>query len=341
MNVNISIDDSRIGAGDITLAERRATENDSSYHGIAIGTIASSESESGTSRDVRIQGKGGITNALANDSAANIVAKNLLLEGGLEDIGSAGKPLTVSLSEAGALRARSDQSIYISNFDQNTILNVGAVYAGDTVSLDSKKGIGYEAGDTLNIGMESYINAGKHLILTAAEGDIGTRNSDTSNPTPLLILNNPELVIDVTAENAWLKGRAPGTEDMGTMTLQRVNVANEFQAESEGALTVKEVTGTNGETVEAFTAKDLNLTAGGDLTVNGDIKATDTADLMSYEGIITVNGEVLGGQVYITTGKTEREEGSQAGNIVINNDVTANGEDGSVSITANVYCKCW
>ena len=142
-------------------------------------------------------------------------------------------------------------------------------------------------------------------------------------------MNNPELVIDVTAENAWLKGRAPGTEDMGTMTLQRVNVANEFQAESEGALTVKEVTGTNGETVEAFTAK-------GDLTVNGDIKATDTADLMSYEGIITVNGEVLGGQVYITTGKTEREEGSQAGNIVINNDVTANGEDGSVSITANV-----
>ena len=336
VNVNISIDDSRIGAGDITLAERRATENDSSYHGIAIGTIASSESESGTSRDVRILGKGGITNALANDAGANIVAKNLLLEGGEGDIGSAGKPLTVSLSEAGALRARSEQSIYISNFDQNTILNVGAVYAGDTVSLDSNKGIGYEAGDTLDIGMESYINAGKHLILTAENGNIGTKNSDTSKPIPMLILNNPNLTIDVTAQNAWLKGRAPSTGDMGTMTLQKVNVANEFQAESEGALTVKEVTGTDGETVEAFTATDIYLTASRNLTVNGAITATDTADLLSHTGIITVNEAVLGGQVYITTGVTEREEGSQAGNIVINNDVTANGEDGSVSITANV-----
>ncbi|MDY6290423.1 MAG: leukotoxin LktA family filamentous adhesin, partial [Succiniclasticum sp.] len=336
VNVNISIDDSRIGAGDITLAERRATENDSSYHGIAIGTIASSESESGTSRDVRILSKGGITNALANDSAANIVAKNLLLEGGQEDIGSAGKPLTVSLSEAGALRARSDQSIYISNFDPNTILNVGAVYAGDTVSLDSKKGIGYEAGDTLNIGMESYINAGKHLILTAEEGNIGIKNSDTSNPIPMLILNNPDLTIDVTAQNAWLKGRDPSTGDMGTMTLQKINVANEFQAESEGALTVKEVTGTDGETVEAFTATDIYLTASRNLNVNGAITATDTADLMSHSGIITVNGTVLGGQVYITTGVTERGEGSQVGNIVINNDVTANGKDGNVTITANV-----
>ena len=234
------------------------------------------------------------------------------------------------------MRARSDQSIYISNFDQNTILNVGAVYAGDTVSLDSKKGIGYEAGDTLNIGMESYIDAGKHLILTAEKGNIGTKNSDTSNPIPLLILNNPDLTIDVTAQNAWLKGRAPSTGDVGTMTLQKVNVANEFLAESEGSLTVKEVTGTDGKTVEAFTATDLYLTANRNLTVNGVITATDTADLLSHSGIITVNGTVLGGQVYITTGVTKREEGSQVGNVVINNIVTAKGKDGNVTITANV-----
>lgn len=88
--------------------------------------------------------------------------------------------------------------------------------------------------------------------------------------------------------------------------------------------------------MEAFTATDIYLTASRNLTVNGAITATDTADLLSHTGIITVNEAVLGGQVYITTGVTEREEGSQAGNIVINNDVTANGEDGSVSITANV-----
>ena len=88
--------------------------------------------------------------------------------------------------------------------------------------------------------------------------------------------------------------------------------------------------------MEAFTATDLYLTANRNLTVHGAITATDTADLLSHSGIITVNGTVLGGQVYITTGVTEREEGSQVGNIVINNDVTTNGEDGSISITANV-----
>ena len=121
--------------------------------------------------------------------------------------------------EDGALRARSSKSIYIKNFDVTSILNIGAVYAGDTVYLNSKSGLGYEAGDPLGIGMESYINVGKHLILTAENGNVGTKNGVNSNPIPLLILNNPSLVIDVTAKNAWLKGRAVNETKPGVMTL--------------------------------------------------------------------------------------------------------------------------
>ena len=126
--------------------------------------------------------------------------------------------------EDGALRARSEQSIYIKNFDDTSILNVCAVYAKDTVSLNSNAGLGYEVGDPLGIGLESYINVGKHLILTAENGSIGTKKDDVSNSVPLLILNNPDLIIDVTAQNAWLKGRAANETNPGVMTLQNVNI---------------------------------------------------------------------------------------------------------------------
>ena len=182
----------------------------------------------------------------------------------------------------------------------------------------------------------SYINAGSHLVLTAENGNIGRKNSVISKLIPLLILNNPNLEIDVTAQNAWLEGIAPSTEDMGTMILQKVNVSNEFGAESEGALTVKKVTGTNGETVEGFTAKDIYLNAAGNLFVDGDVKAYGIADLTSQRGIITLNRTVIGGQVYISTEKTEREEGEQAGNVIINNNVTATAPGGGILIITDV-----
>ena len=174
------------------------------------------------------------------------------------------------------------------------------------------------------------------MVLTAENGNIGRKNSVISKLIPLLILNNPNLEIDVTAQNAWLEGIAPSTEDMGTMILQKVNVSNEFGAESEGALTVKKVTGTNGETVEGFTAKDIYLNAAGNLFVDGDVKAYGIADLTSQRGIITLNRTVIGGQVYISTEKTEREEGEQAGNVIINNNVTATAPGGGILIITDV-----
>ncbi|MBR1662501.1 MAG: leukotoxin LktA family filamentous adhesin, partial [Acidaminococcaceae bacterium] len=332
--VNVTADAEGNGFGDITLAERHASENDITYHGIAVGKIVSlastplpdSDSEKDT-RDVRILAKGGVTNALQDSKAANIVARNLLVEGGDENIGSEEKPLLVSL-EDGALRARSSKSIYIKNFDESSILNIGAVYAGDTVSLNSKAGLGYEAGDPLGIGLESYINVGKHLILTAENGSIGTKNHDTSNPVPLLILNNPGLVIDVTAKNAWLKGRAVNETNPGVMTLQNVDITKEFGAESEGALVLAEVKDKYGETVTSVQAEDIVLVAATDLTVNGNVAVDDTADLTAHAGDITVNGTVDSGQVFITTDGTKAE--NETGNVEINNEITT--ENGSISI---------
>ena len=188
--------------------------------------------------------------------------------------------------------------------------------------------------ETANLG--AYINAGSHLVLTAEKGNIGRKNNSTSKLIPLLILNNPNLDIDVTAQNAWLKGVAPSTENMGTMMLQKVNITNEFRAESEGELTVKKVTGIDGEIMEAFTATDMYLNAAGNLIVNGNVKADGTANLMSQTGIITTNGNVIGGQVYISTEETEREEGSQSGNVIINNRLTATAKNGIISISTNV-----
>ena len=317
--VNVTADAEGNGFGDITLAERHASENDITYHGIAVGKIVSlastplpdSDSEKDT-RDVRILAKGGVRNALQDGSAANIVARNLLVEGGDENIGSEEKPLLVSL-EDGALRARSSKSIYIKNFDESSILNICAVFAGDTVSLNSKSGLGYEAGDPLGIGMESYINVGKHLILTAENGNVGTKNGVNSNPIPLLILNNPGLVIDVTAKNAWLKGRAVNETKPGVMTLQNVNITKEFGAESEGALVLAEVKDGDGKTVTSVQAEDIDLVAATDLTVNGNVEVVDTANLTAHAGDITVNGTVDGSQIFITTDGTKAE--NETGNV--------------------------
>ena len=230
--------------------------------------------------------------------------------------------------EDGALRARSSKSIYIKNFDESSILNICAVFAGDTVSLNSKSGLGYEAGDPLGIGMESYINVGKHLILTAENGNVGTKNGVNSNPIPLLILNNPGLVIDVTAKNAWLKGRAVNETKPGVMTLQNVNITKEFGAESEGALVLAEVKDGDGKTVTSVQAEDIDLVAATDLTVNGNVEVVDTANLTAHAGDITVNGTVDGSQIFITTDGTKAE--NETGNVEINNLITA--ENGSISI---------
>ena len=114
-----------------------------------------------------------------------------------------------------------------------------------------------------------YLDAGSHLTLQAENGNVGTADN------VLRIVNQKAAAIDATAQNAWLKGIANTSgENTDTMTLQTIRVDNEFKAESEGNLKVKEATDENGATITSVEAGTVGLTAAKGISVDGAVTAT-------------------------------------------------------------------
>ena len=211
-------------------------------------------------QDVRLYTQEGIYNTLkgAADSYGNIHAKNLIAYGGAKDIGASDKYLGVALS-GDLLTAAADGSIYIRNMlatEDNGVLRVGSLYAGDTIALESSLGIAMTQDPDY---AQAYLNAGKQLQFNVNTQD-GTAGSKEA---PLRILNSGG-TISLTAGEANLKGVKGLLGEDTSMKLGEITTAGDFTADSEGKL---ETTGS----IQAGKAIDLSGQTGVEL--NNDIAA--------------------------------------------------------------------
>jgi hypothetical protein len=286
-------------------------------------------------------------------------------------------------SEVGAISAASTVAAETGNVEAKANGNVtanGVVQAGQNVLLQSTVGavttasavtaeggnivakahgdITYNAAITANkeIALQStdgnivsatvadaYLDAGTHIALQAENGNAGSADN------ALRIQNNSNTAIDAIAKNAWLKGITNDSgDDSDAMTLQTIRVADEFKAESEGNLKVKEATDENGATITSVEAKTATLTAGNDIAIGGAI-TVDTGFTAKAEGKIYETGSGVlqtksnQDQVELEAGRGVALENMDNSFVRLNVHGTEsasapgtyNAIDGNVSITAN------
>ena len=285
--------------GDVSVAGR--TDKAGEHSAINVGNINATNNNA--QGDVRLYSAKGIYNDLKtdDDNQTNIKGRNLLLVGGEEkvsadgderaSIGTSDKPLTVSL--AGDLtEARASENVYIKNMKQDDVLRLGAMYAGNTISLNSDKG--FKMRDAYNPDKDiaqSYINAGKKLEFvtnTNITGGsiVGEIIGDKDYSIRIL---NDRAPVDITATNAHIRGvgsLAYGVQN-GTLVLGTINTTNEFVAESEGSLSVgqEEEKDSAGNVVKP--AVEGKITAGGNTTLSA-------ADSLTLDGTVTAGNLTSG-----------------------------------------------
>ncbi|SDG25676.1 hypothetical protein SAMN05216584_103125 [Selenomonas sp. WCT3] len=244
-----------VAGGNISVAGRKDAAGE--HSAINVGTIDATQNN--TTGDVRLHSDKGIYNA--NDAdITNITGKNLILTGGTESIGTADKALTISLS-GDLTEARANKNVFIKNGNHNDFLRLGAMFAGDTISLSSEKG--FKMSTASEDIAESYINAGKKLEFTtnATEGIVGEADS-------AIRLLNDRATVNLAAQSAYIKGLgslALGIQN-GTLVLGNIETAGEFTAVSEGSLT---------EIGTITAGGNVNLEAADSLNLGGQVKAGD------------------------------------------------------------------
>ena len=283
--------------GDVSVAGR--TDKAGEHSAINVGTVNSTNNNA--TGDVRLYSAKGIYNAL-DANQTNITGKNLLLVGGEEkvsvdgderaSIGTSDKPLTVSLT--GALtEARSSENIYIKNMKQDAVLKLGAMYAGDTISLESKMGFlmrEYKPNEDI---AESYINAGKNLVFTAdaTNGVVG----DADHAIRIL---NDRAPVNITAGSAYIRGMGSISQGVqnGTMLLGTINTTGEFVANSDGSLAVGREADSAGNTAVTGSVNaggNVTLAATDKLTLDGTVTAVDkNNNVMKELTLKAVNGNI-------------------------------------------------
>lgn len=290
--------------GSVSVAGRADAAGE--HSAINVGSIAA-----GQNGNVRLHSDQGIYNAQTTD-AANIIGKNLTLAGGKESIGTADKPLTVSLNgEQGELaEIRADKNIFIRNMNNDKFLRLGAMYAGDTLSLHSEKGflMGSAGGNIA----DAYINAGKKLEFNtnATTGIVGEKDN------AIRILND-RATVNIAAESAHIHGLGSlmlGIQN-GTLTLGNIQTQGEFTAVSEGSLSVgREVEkDANGKVKKEAVAGaiaaggDVTLAAKDSLELDGSVKAEGKKlTLKAANGAImqTGKGAITAAEVKTFNGKS-------------------------------------
>ncbi|MBO5590564.1 MAG: hypothetical protein J5923_04925 [Acidaminococcaceae bacterium] len=275
--------------GDVFVAGRTETVGNDVHSVINVGAI---DAKSGDKTyDVRLHSAKGIYNAkTVNDT--NITGRNLILTGGEESIGEAYKPLTVSLT-GDITEARANKNVFIKNMNDADFLRLGAMSAGDTISLNSHKGFLMSSANS-DIAV-SYINAGKTLQFVADETTGIVGNADHA----IRILND-RAPVDITAGTAYIKGVGNTDIRNGTLVLGTINTTNEFVAESEGSLSVgqEEEKDSAGNVVKPAVEGKINsggnvtLSAADKLTLDGAVKAGNQTDAKKVLTLKAVNGDI-------------------------------------------------
>ena len=248
--------------GNVSVAGRK--DENGEHSALNVGTVDATQGT--TAGDVRLHSELGIYNDLADANGKNIKGKNLILTGGQESIGASDKPLTVYLS-GDMTEVRADKNVFIKNMNTTDYLRLGAMFARDTISLNSDKG--FLMSNANGEIAQSYINAGKTLEFNtkADTGIVG----DAAHAIRIL---NDRAPVNITAGSAYIKGVNNTDVRNGTLVLGTVNTKEEFVAASEGSLTA----GREEEKDKAAVAGSVN--AGGDVTLT-------TAENLTLDGAVT------------------------------------------------------
>ena len=183
--------------GNIYVAGRTFGENKDTI--LKLGKVTTSNG------DIRVLGKAGVTNSLT-DGSANLKGKNLILEGGSADIGTADKKIAVDLT--GSLSALTDGSMYIDSVGSHNLQLTG-LYAGKDMVLDSTKDILMSP----DASAQAYLNAGSLLDLKAA-GSIGAEDSGVR-----ILGNGAAINAEAKDGNIYLAGKSKAGETEGLLLL--------------------------------------------------------------------------------------------------------------------------
>ena len=282
--------------GTVSVAGRTDTKEERSA--INIGTIDATQK--GATGDVRVFSEKGIYNALNSDQA-NITANNLILIGGAESIGTSAKPLDVSLS-GDLIEARADENVFIRNVKNDDYLRLGAMFAGDTISLNSEKG--FKMSDANADIADSYINAGKTLEFKA-----NTETGIVGDAGYAIRMLNDRADVNIAAGFAHIKGMGSLAEDIqnGTLVLGDVNIKHDFAVESEGKIAQSDtgkivadnvmvksgeslILENTGNQFNTITVDGIETKTGEKPAISGDVRLQDSADMLT----VSINRDVTG-----------------------------------------------
>ncbi len=312
-------------------------------------TAGGNDDTGNVNSDVRLYTQEGIYNAASQlgQNEGNIHAKDLIAYGGTKDIGSKEKPVTVSLSGDLLTANAGDSSstdiasgnVYIKNVKTDDKLRVGAIYAKNTISLESAKGFDMTTNPDYTL---AYLNAGKALELKTdpSTGVIG------SEANPIRILNNagtPEqyggaqansgMLINLTGKDAYVKGVNGTRGDNTTMRLGLVEMTGDLAATSESYLEAgavrlgdTEEEGINGK-VDA--GGNVKLEAVKDVVVTGPVSSTDGDITVKAGADARVNDALTAySGIYITAENEAKIKGDLTANATDNTVVSVSGKNG-------------
>ena len=316
--------------GTVSVAGRTNTKGESSA--INVGTIDATQN--GATGDVRLFSEKGIYDALNSDQA-NITGNNLILIGGVESIGTSAKPLDVSLS-GDLIEARADENVFIRNVKNDDFLRLGAMFAGDTISLNSEKGFKMSDANT-NIA-DSYINAGKKLEFKA-----NTETGIVGDAGHAIRILNDRADVNIAAGSAHIKGMGSLAEDIqnGTLVLGDVNIKHDFAVESEGKIAQSDtgkivadnvmvksgeslILENTGNQFNTITVDGIETKTGEKLGISGDVRIQDNADALT----VAFNRDVTGAVSVKNRGDLAQ---AQDTTIKAGKDVTLTSTEGSVA----------
>ncbi len=322
--------------GNIYVAGRTFGENKDTV--LKLGKVTTSTG------DIRVLGKAGVTNSLT-DGSANLTGKNLILEGGSADIGTADKKIAVDLT--GSMSALTDGSMYISSVGSHNLQLTG-LYAGKDMVLDSTKDILMSP----DASAQAYLNAGSLLDLRAA-GSIGTKDSDVR-----ILGNGATINAEANDGNIYLAGKSKVGEQDGLLLLGTVKtrpghtiavtaetslslgnneeasmLVSQVQADTVNLSSDREINLKNG----TLNANTLNLNAGGSISqlATHAIKA-ETAFVDAAAGISLNSGAEAEAKKFNAFKNVTLKNASDAADVVLGN---GGDEDLTVTFAAGSKAK--
>ncbi|WP_296912318.1 leukotoxin LktA family filamentous adhesin, partial [uncultured Megasphaera sp.] len=323
--------------GNIYVAGRTFGENKDTI--LKLGKVTTSNG------DIRVLGKAGVTNSLT-DGSANLKGKDLILEGGSADIGTADKKIAVDLT--GSLSALTDGSMYISSVGAHNLQLTG-LYAGKNMVLDSTKDILMSPAASA----QAYLNAGSLLDLKAA-GSIGAKESGVR------ILGNGTTINAETKDgNIYLAGKSKAGETEGLLLLgtlktvpgHTISVASETSlslgkddetSPLDSQVTADAVSLSSDSSINlakgSLTTDTLTLKAGGHISQTaGHAIAAPTVSLDAVSGIDLKSGAELDSQKVFNDFQTVTvKNGSDATDVIIG---SGGSKDLTVSFDADSKAK--